>query len=287
MIDLKKIRNEINEIIRLKQEELFLIFIEETHTYFMKDTNGAIRNDFPSVSKVHEEFYLPFDEKAKALDKCRGDVDAQQILLAEWKALGDYTNNKGSRVHYELEKEEIKQYGNYKEVRKPIFECNEQQIIDGDNMILAGKKYLDLLHERGAILLDSETLLGSNILRYVGTPDKIWLILNKQKTQASLFLTDWKTNAPKNFIPQWYHGKLYPPYEEFDATTLGHYYVQLPLYARILIDMLKGSKYEDIKILGCIVVLLKDDATFEEFRVPQKILNGILTADISNYINNI
>jgi len=288
MLDLKLARKEINEIIKRKQEELCLTFIEETHTYFMNDEKKVIRNDWPSVSTVHEEFYEPFDAKStKSFQKLEGDVEAEEALLAEWALTGVVASNKGSRVHFELEKEAVRQYGNYKEVRKPIFEVTEQQIIDGDNMIKAGKQFLDLMHERGAVLLDTETLLGSISLGYVGTPDKTWLILNKEKTEISLIVTDWKSNLRKNFEVQWYTKKLYAPYNDFHATTLGHYQIQLPLYARLLLDMLKGSKYENIKVLGCIIVLLTNEGTFEEFRVPSKILNGILTSDLSPYINNI
>ena len=288
MTDLQQARKEINEIIKKKQEDLCLTFIEDTHTYFMNDINGVIRNDWPSVSTVHEEFYEPFDATStKSFQKLEGDVEAEKALLAEWALTGVVASNKGSRVHFELEKEAVRQYGNYKEVRKPIFEVTEQQIIDGDNMILAGKKFLDLMHERGAILLDTECILGSFQLGYVGTPDKIWLIPNKQKTQIGILTTDWKSNKKKNFEVQWYTKKLYPPYDEFHATSLGHYYVQLSLYSRLLLDMLKGSKYENIKVLGGIVVLLTDEGDFEEFRVPAKILNGILASDLSPYINNI
>ena len=72
-------------------------------------------------------------------------------------------------------------------------------------MIIAGKKYLDLMiNERKAVLLDTELLLGSIELGYVGTPDKLWLVLNKNQDKIYLYCTDWKTNQPKNFQPQWF-----------------------------------------------------------------------------------
>jgi hemolysin-activating ACP:hemolysin acyltransferase len=48
--------------------------------------------------------------------------------------------------------------------------------------------------------------------------------------------------------------------------------------------MLKETKYNDTKLLGNVVVLLKDDATFVEYKVPPQINNAILTMDLSNYI---
>ena len=49
--------------------------------------------------------------------------------------------------------------------------------------------------------------------------------------------------------------------------------------------MLEGTKYENIKLLGCIVVLLKDDSDFEEFRVPKDIINKILDMDMKQYLD--
>jgi hypothetical protein len=47
--------------------------------------------------------------------------------------------------------------------------------------------------------------------------------------------------------------------------------------------MLKGTKYENIKLLGCVIVLLKDDGTFVEYKVPAQVNNTILNMDITKY----
>jgi len=190
----------------------------------------------------------------------------------------------GSRVHYILESELVERYGNYKEVRQPIFECDENQIQKGDSMISAGKNFLDLMNERGAILLDTEMVLGDNELGYTGQPDKFWLMLNKDKTDYGLVVTDWKTNQPKNFEVQHYTGKLYSPFQDYHDTALGHYYLQLPLYARLFLKMLKGTKYENLRLLGCVVVLLKDDGTFVEYKVPQDVNKKVFDLDLTKYI---
>ena len=44
--------------------------------------------------------------------------------------------------------------------------------------------------------------------------------------------------------------------------------------------MLEGTKYENIKLLGCIVVLLKDDETYQEYRVPKDVTSTILDMDM-------
>ena len=286
MIDLNSVAKEIRGVISEKQKELNLTFVEETHTYYIKDENGIIRSDYPSVSKLVDKFYEPFDAEQKSYDMCGGDLQKQEILLTEWKSKGDYATNMGSRVHYELEKELIGRYGNYKELRMPEFVCDVEQITKSDNMIAAGNKFLDLMiNERKAVLLDTETILGSTNLKYFGTPDKNWLVLNKKKDNFFLYCTDWKTNNPKNFEIQRYTKNLYPPFDQYPSTALQHYYIQIPLYIRLLLDMLKGSKFENINIGACIVVLLKDDGTFEEFRVPDYFLQTLLTIDLSPYLS--
>ncbi len=66
MQDLKIIASEINQIIKDKQKELQLTFIEDTHTYFMLDKHNVLRNDFPSVSKVLKKYYSEFPAEEKS-----------------------------------------------------------------------------------------------------------------------------------------------------------------------------------------------------------------------------
>jgi len=283
-MNLHEIAHEIRESVEKRRQELELTFVEEDHVYYMKDISGKIKSNFPSVSKVIKNFYIPFDAESKSLQMANGDVVKQQQLLNEWKAAGDYSTNMGSRVHYVLENELIKQYKDFKTVREPIFQCDEQQLQRSDNMILAGKNFLDLMHERGAVLLDTEMVLGDPELGYTGQPDKIWLMNNKEKNGFGFVITDWKTNQPKNFKIQPYTGKMLHPFQNFYDTALSHYYIQLPLYGKLLIKMLEYSKFNNVKLLGCVVVLLKDDGTFEEFRVPPEISQTILDMKRKQYL---
>jgi len=283
-MDLKKIASEIRQILEDKRKELELTFVEDTHTYYMKDIDGNIRTNFPSVSKVLKKFYEEFDSETISYNKANGDPEVQQKLLAEWKAAGDYSTNMGSRVHYMLEKKLIEDYGNYKEVRQPIFECDFTQILKGDSMIHAGTKYLKLMNERNTVLLDTEIVLGHPELGYTGQPDKVWLVENKQKTGFGILITDWKTNKPKNFMPNKFTKKMKYPFTDVDDTSLGHYYLQLPLYGKLLLKMLEGTKYENIRLYGCIVTLLREDSEFEEFRVPQKVIDTVLEMNVKNYL---
>lgn len=284
MIDLKQIAQEMRDALEIRRQEMELTFIEEDHIYYMKDTDGVIKSNFPSVSKVIKNFYVPFDAETKSLQMAKGDLKKQKELLEQWKASGDYSTNMGSRVHYLLETETITRYGDYKQVREPIFNCDDSQIIKSDSMIGAGNKFLDLMTERNAVLLDTELVLGDPELGYTGQPDKVWLMMNKTQDGFGIVVTDWKTNQPKNFKIQPYTGKMIHPFENYYDTALTHYFIQLPLYGKLLIKMLQGTKFDLTKLLGCVVVLLKDDGTFEEFKVPFEVTQSILQMNVKQYM---
>ncbi len=284
MTDLNKVAIEIRDIISNRQNELELTFIEDTHTYFMRDLNGVIKSDWPSVSKVMKLFYTEFDSDGISEKKSKGDPEEKARLLKEWADAGTYSTNIGSRTHYLLEQKTIDMFGGYKEVRQPIFDCDFTQILKSDSMVSAGVNYLDLMVERGAVLLDTEIVLGDNELSYVGQPDKMWLIMNKEKNEFGLIITDWKTNKVKNFESNQFTKPMKYPFSKLPNNALGHYYTQLPFYGKLLLKMLKGSKYENIKIYGSIIVLLKDNGEFEEFRIPKEIQTTILNMDMSKYL---
>ena len=276
---LSNIAQEIRELVTKRQEELGLTFEEDKHIYTM---NG--RKDYPSVSKVLKQFYTEFPTEEAAYNKAGGDPQKQQQLIEEWRVAGDYSTNMGSRVHFVLEKNVIERNGNYKEVRQPIFDCDLTQMMKGDAMINAGKKYIDLMEQRGAVLLDTEMVLGDPELGYTGQPDKVWLMMNKEKTGFGLVITDWKTNKKKNFQETSYTKRLKDPFGKFPDTALGHYYLQLPLYGKLLLKMLEGTKYADIKLFGCVITHLTDEAQFDEYRVPQEVVNIVLDMDVKKYL---
>jgi len=280
IMKLNEVVKEIRDVISKRQEELGLTFVEEDHIYTMSS-----KDSWPSVSKVLKKFYKEFPTEQAAYNKAGGDPYRQQELIKEWEAAGAYSTNLGSRVHYVLEKNVIGMNGGYKDVREPIFECDLEQLMKSDKMISAGNKYLKLMEERGAVLLDTEIVLGDPELGYVGQPDKVWLIHNKTKSDFGLLITDWKTNKPKNFQINSFTEKMYEPFQKYPSTALGHYYVQLPLYGRLLIKMLQGSKYEGLKLYGCIISHLKDDSNYDEYRVPKEIIDTVMNMNIKMYIS--
>lgn len=283
-MSLKKIAQEIRDIIYNKQNELGLEFFENEHKYHMKDIDGKVRNDFPSVSKVLKCFYEEFPTEQAAYNKSGGDPEEQERLIKEWADAGDYATNMGSRTHFLLEKKSLNLFGIDKEVRQPVFDCDILQIQKSDSMVKAGESYLKLMKERGAVLIDTEIVLGHPELGYTGQPDKLWLMENKDKTGFGLVITDWKTNKLKNFQTNRYTKKMKSPFHFVDDYALGHYYVQLPLYCKLFLKMLEGSKYEKLNLYGGVVVLLKDDSEYTEYKIPKEIITTTMEMNIKNYL---
>jgi len=285
-MDLNKVAEEIRNILSERQKEFQLTFEEDEHKYTMLDVDGTLRSDFPSVSKVMKLFYDEFPTEKKAFEMSGGNPDETERLLAEWAEKGTKSTNMGSRVHYYLEEHTLKEFNIDKEVRKPIFECDAKQIVVSDSMIVGGKNYIELLKERGCFLIDTEIVLGHPEFGYVGQPDKAWLVLSKNN-EIGILITDWKSNQEKNFIKQWYTKPMRYPFQYLPNNALGHYNTQLPLYGKLLLKMLEGSKYEDIKLLGCIIVRLTENREYVEYRVDKSTINTILDMNIKPMLNKL
>ena len=282
-MDLKEVAKEIREIISQKQKELNLTFEEESHKYTMIDVDGKLRDDFPSVSKVLKSFYEEFDSERISYKKANGDPYEQQRLLEEWAAAGEYSVNIGSRSHFFLEEFTLIEFGLEKELRQPVFNCDAEQIVKSDTMIVAGKNYIELLKQRGCVLLDTEIVLGHPELGYTGQPDKVWLVIGTNG-QVGILITDWKTNKPKNFETNKFTKQMKKPLTHLPDNALGHYKTQLPLYGKLLLKMLEGSKYENIPLLGCIIVLITEEREYVEHRVDKKTINTILEMNVKQYL---
>ena len=285
-MNLYDISLEMRDALEEKRKQLELSFIEEDHIYYMRDLNGEIKSNFPSVSRLISKFHKHFDSEGKALQMCKGDPEGAKELLAEWKQAGDLSTNMGSRVHFELETDTIDRFGKYKNVRQPIFDINEEQQRKSDAMIGAGKEFLDLMLERGGVLLDTEMVLGDPEEGYTGQPDKVWLVIGTNG-KVGILITDWKSNKPKNFEVTRYTKKMKKPFEDLPDNALGHYNTQLPFYGKLILKMLEGSKYEDIQLLGCIIVLITDEREYHEHRVSKKTMNKILEMDIKQHLTKL
>jgi hypothetical protein len=246
-----------------------------------------MRTDFPSVSKVMKLFYDEFPTEEAARRKAKGDPYVMQTLIEEWAEAGKASTNLGSRVHYELEMETIKMFGLEKEVRQPIYECSYQMIVSGDKMINAGKSFLNLMKERGAEILDTEIVLGHPELGYTGQPDKAWLMFDRAQKNIGIVITDWKSNKKKNMEVNDFTKPMRDPFEFLPNNALGHYNTQLPLYGKLLLKMLEGTKYENIKFFGCVIVHLTDEQEFTEHRIPKKVIDIIMDMDIKSKLTKL
>jgi len=102
-----------------------------------------------------------------------------------------------------------------------------------------------------------------------------------------ILITDWKSNKPKNFVVTRYTKKMKKPFEDLPDNALGHYNTQLPFYGKLLLKMLEGTKYENIQLLGCIVVLITDEREYHEYRVSKKTINTILEMDMKQYLTKL
>jgi hypothetical protein len=285
-MNLKEIAQDIRDILSKRRNVLNLTFEEEGHEYTMTDVDGMLRKDFPSVSKVMKLFYDEFPTEEAARNKAKGDPYVMQTLLEEWAESGRISTNMGSRVHYELELETLKRHNLKKVVRQPIYECDMDMIMKGDRMIKAGYRFLKLMEERGAVLIDTEIVLGDPEFGYVGQGDTCWIIMNKQKTGFGFIITDYKTNKKKNMETNDFTKPMREPFKYLPNNALGHYNTQLPLYGKLLLKMLKGTKYENIPLLGCIIVHLTDEQEFVEHRVDRKVIDTILNMDIKQRLTN-
>ena len=283
MIDLYQIANEIRILLEERRKELNLYFIEDNHKYFMNNLQGQSQSNWPSVSKVLKSFYPEFPTQEASFKKAKGDVVLQKKLIKEWSQMADYANNTGSRVHYFLEKKIIERFGLDKEVREPEFNCDFEQEITSDHMINYGVEFYEKMIKNGAVLIDTEVVMGDPQLGYTGQADKIWLVTNKEMAQLGIVVTDWKTNKPKNFVETKWTVPMEEPYQDLPNTALGHYYVQLSLYGKLFKKMLQGTKYEDIKIVRATLILLKDNC-YEEYKTPIDVINRTLDLDVVSYM---
>ena len=278
---------EIREILENKRKEFQLTFEEESHKYTMLDLDNKLHSKWPSVSKVMKLFYDEFPSEEKAFEMSGGDPEKTEELLNEWKMAGEYSTNIGSRVHFLLEQHSLDMFNYKKTIREPIYNCDAIQITKSDSMVFAGKNFLEMMKQRGAYLIDTEIVLGHPELGYTGQGDTGWLIENKSKNGFGLIITDYKTNKEKNFIVQKYIKPMRPPFQYLPNNALGHYKTQLPLYGKLLLKMLEGSKYEDIKLLGCIIVRLTEDREYVEYRVDKNTIDTILQMDIKSQLTKL
>ena len=252
----------IRKTLENRRKEISLSFREQDHTYFMTDEQGQSKTDFPSVSDILKNFHKPFKK--------------------QWSDSRIAGKNIGSKVHYNLEKLAIHQFGYHKTPRTPFFEIDKKQLRKSNSMINAGSDFLSWVQQKGAILLDTEMVLGDPELGYAGQPDKVWL--EQSPTGYGLVITDWKTNNPGNFQNQ--YGSMKDPFSNLGLSNLNKCYLQLSFYAKLLSKMLQGTKYENLQVDRCYIILLQENSSFRRFKVPDNIKNKVMNMNMNVYLEN-
>jgi hypothetical protein len=48
--------------------------------------------------------------------------------------------------------------------------------------------------------------------------------------------------------------------------------------------MLKGTKYSNLKLYGCVIAHLKDDSQYDEYKVPQDVIDIIMDMNMKEYL---
>ena len=66
---------------------------------------------------------------------------------------------------------------------------------------------------------------------------------------------------------------MFTPFEKLMDTTLSEYYIQQPLYAQLLTDMLKGSEFGEIPIIGFRILHLRDEG--KSIKIPTWVYNEV------------
>lgn len=186
-MSLHEYAREIREEILKYQTFHGLVFTEENHSYTMKKMKKGL-----SVSSLIKMFHKPFDSHSTyTFVQCGGDIQIQKELLLSWENKGKLAANKGSRTHYYLEKYLLDTYNYLKPVREPEIDCSDREILESDLQIEAGQKFVDLMHSRGCVLIDTETVMGHPDEGYFGQSDKVWLARAKDG-RLGYIITDWK-----------------------------------------------------------------------------------------------
>jgi hypothetical protein len=48
--------------------------------------------------------------------------------------------------------------------------------------------------------------------------------------------------------------------------------------------MLQGTKYENLKLYGCVISHLKEESVYDEYKVPQEVIDIIMGMDMKKYL---
>ena len=265
---------EIRDALQRYRESVNLTFTEEGHKYTIDGIDKIV-----SVSGIVSRYHESFDAEEVSLRMCDGDEEAAQELRDDWSERGRVARLTGNYVHYHLEKYLVDLFELDKEVREPILEgIDESMIKRGDNLIQAGKAQVQRMVDAGAVLVDTEVVMGSPKAGYVGQCDCLWLGRDKDGN-FKLCLTDWKTNKPSKFSYSMFNKPMFAPFEDTPDNAVGKYSLQLGLYERLVVDMLDDP---ELVFSSSIIVSLRQrpKGSYKEFRLTDEMRQLIYNLEV-------
>lgn len=265
------------------RSEREMYFIEETHKYGMTVNGIDYSSKIPSVSKIYKKFKVPFDSVGKSLKKAGGDPVLAEQIRNEWAANGARSATKGSYCHYHLELGLWEKY-RHKDIsliREPDIGDPSGYIDEAEGMIQSGFGFIEKMESRGAILIDTEAVMGHLECWAFGQADKFWLV-KMRSGNWGLLCTDWKTNDPSKFdIAPWTKNML-GPYSHLPDNSFGEYSAQLTMYSVIFQSMMMDMGLY-IPYVGSIIVNITP-SHYMEYRVESGVY-GISKYVLENHLH--
>tara|TARA_R110000772_G_scaffold123662_2_gene230062 strand:- start:6660 stop:7550 length:891 start_codon:yes stop_codon:yes gene_type:complete len=263
--ELLNLAKEIREAMEDSRIERRLDFVEKSHKYSIYNPlTERMTSNLPSVSTLIKKWSEPFDSFNKSIEMMDGDVLLAEELREKWKKMGADASSIGSYAHYKLEQYVWNLFDVDIIVRKPFYDLGHDELIIAQDMLKNGIKLVHTIVENGFVPLDTECIMGSIGLGYFGQCDNLWIGVHNGR--IVILMTDYKTNLTKNFETKPWNVPMYEPFGELLDTDLSKYFIQQPLYAQLLSDMLKNTIYKDIPIIGFRVLHLRDGGS--SIKVP-------------------
>lgn len=238
-----------------------LVFVEEGHKYFL---HGV---EYECVSNVTHHFKRPeniFQVIPQSIRYAQKHGETPEFWQAKWQYINDYANYIGTLTH---EYGESKFYERIGELDK-ICPSAKHKFLNGKltatNMkeMAVDKFYEELPDYIYPVLSETKVYTDNPSLKsnYAGTFDILFYYYDENNIDNSgLVIYDFKTN--KDLLNQFGNQILAEPFEYLADQNLSFYYLQLNAYQIPLEDI-------GLKVVARRIIYLKDDGTYEIFKVP-------------------
>lgn len=265
--------NEPSEVTEIRNKILDefndLVFEEGPHKYYL---NGK---EIPSVTTITHKFCkYPFEADEQAVAYAEKHGMTKEYWLDQWKFNNLKATTSGTLTHEFAEGLGWLRNGHPELMPKS---CLPKYVKEKDWLIPtrpkedAVLKFYNEMNENLHFVL-SETKVYSNKNKnsniknqFCGTFDLLaWYENKTDKSKSGLVVLDWKTNRElkKEFSRQ--NSKfLLEPFSNLYEEPLSYYILQLNLYSLCLDEI-------GLPVVGCRVIWLKDDGTYE--LIPVKML---------------